>query len=85
MSVYSVPTYTKYVTVYVYCSGALLTVGGDCARKGHTKSASISAAATRHAELTPLDTNIDAALRARSVGSYLSINIFVSIFHICFI
>jgi MAP/microtubule affinity-regulating kinase len=43
-------------------SGALLTVG-EGTRKGHTKSASISAAATRHVELPPLDTNIDAALR----------------------
>ncbi len=47
-------------------SGALLTVG-EGSRKGHTKSASISAAATRHADMPPLDTNIDAGLRTRSV------------------
>ncbi len=49
-------------------SGALLTVGGDGTRKGHTKSASISAATTRHADMAPLDTNIDVALRGRLVG-----------------
>lgn len=47
------------------CSGALLTVGEG--RKGHTKSASISAAGTRHSDLPPLDTNIDSALK-RSVN-----------------
>jgi len=40
-----------------------LTVG-EGTRKGHTKSASISAAGTRHSDLPPLDTNIDSALRA---------------------
>lgn len=45
-------------------SGALLTVG-EGTRKGHTKSASISAAGARHSDLPPLDTNIDSALRAR--------------------
>ncbi|ODN05672.1 MAP/microtubule affinity-regulating kinase 3 [Orchesella cincta] len=44
-------------------SGALLTVG-EGTRKGHTKSASISAAGTRHSDLPPLDTNIDATLRS---------------------
>ena len=41
-------------------------MGGEGTRKGHTKSASISAAGTRHSDLPPLDTNIDAALK-RSV------------------
>lgn len=52
------------MSLFLY-SGALLTVG-EGARKGHTKSASISAA-SQHSEMTPLDTNIDVALRARLV------------------
>lgn len=47
-------------------SGALLTVG-EGSRKGHTKSASISAAGTRHSDLPPLDTNLDNTLRSRYV------------------
>jgi len=54
------------------CSGALLTIGGDGARKGHTKSASISAAASQYSDIPPLDTNIDAALRARLVRARLA-------------
>lgn len=52
---------------YIWCSGALLPVGGGgevgARAKGHTKSASISAAGSRHSDLPPLDTNIDSALK----------------------
>ncbi len=62
--------FKKYISIFSECcvrvhSGALLTVGEGGTRKGHTKSASISAAGARHSDLPPLDTNLDSALRAR--------------------
>ncbi|XP_021963985.1 MAP/microtubule affinity-regulating kinase 3 isoform X8 [Folsomia candida] len=54
-------------------SGALLPVGGGgevgARAKGHTKSASISAAGSRHSDLPPLDTNIDSALKSSNKTS----------------